>query len=37
MEKGDSVYFDAAVPHTGRSLDKKKAKLLAVLLNYKRL
>ena len=37
MEKGDSVYFDAAVPHTGKSLGKKKAKLLAVLFNYKRL
>jgi transcriptional regulator with XRE-family HTH domain len=37
MEKGDSVYFDAAVPHTGRSLGKKKAKLLAVMYNYRRL
>jgi len=37
MEEGDSVYFDAAVPHTGKSLGKKKAKLLAVLFNYKRL
>jgi transcriptional regulator with XRE-family HTH domain len=37
MEAGDSVYFDAAVPHTGKSLGKKKAKLLAVLFNYKRL
>ena len=37
MEKGDSVYFDAALPHTGKSLGKKKAKLLAVLFNYKRL
>jgi transcriptional regulator with XRE-family HTH domain len=37
MEKGDSVYFDANVPHTGRSLGKKKAKLLAVMYNYRRL
>jgi transcriptional regulator with XRE-family HTH domain len=37
MEKGDSVYFDAGVPHTGRSLGKKKAKLLAVMYNYRRL
>jgi transcriptional regulator with XRE-family HTH domain len=37
MEKGDSVYFDAALPHTGKSLGKRKAKLLAVLFNYKRL
>jgi transcriptional regulator with XRE-family HTH domain len=36
MEKGDCVYFDAAVPHTGRSLGKKKAKLLAVMYNYRR-
>ena len=37
MEKGDSVYFDANVPHTGRSLGKRKAKLLAVMYNYRRL
>lgn len=37
MEEGDSVYFDAAVPHTGRSVGKKKAKLLAIMYNYKRL
>lgn len=36
MEKGDCVYFDATVPHTGRSLGKKKAKLLAIMYNYKR-
>jgi transcriptional regulator with XRE-family HTH domain len=36
MEEGDSVYFDASVPHTGRSLGRKKAKLLAVMFNYKR-
>jgi transcriptional regulator with XRE-family HTH domain len=37
MEEGDCVYFDSAVPHTGRSLGKKKAKLLAVMYSYKRL
>ena len=37
MEKGDSVYFDAAAPHSGRSLGKKKAKILLVMFNYKRL
>lgn len=37
MEEGDSVYFDSAVPHTGRSLGKKRAKLLAVMFSYKRL
>jgi transcriptional regulator with XRE-family HTH domain len=37
MEQGDSVYFDSGVPHYGRSLGKKKARLLAVMFNYKRL
>ena len=37
MEKGDSVYFDAAAPHSGRSLGKKRAKILLVMFNYKRL
>ncbi len=37
MEEGDCVYFDAAVPHTGKSLGQKKTKLLAVIFNYKRL
>ena len=36
MEPGDSVYFDSAVPHTGRSIGKKKAKVLGVMYNYKR-
>jgi transcriptional regulator with XRE-family HTH domain len=37
MEEGDCVYFDASVPHSGRSLGDKRAKLLAVMFNYKRL
>ncbi|VBB44473.1 Transcriptional regulator (Cro/CI family protein) [uncultured Desulfatiglans sp.] len=37
MEEGDCVYFDAGVPHYGRSVGEKKAKLLAVMFNYKRL
>jgi transcriptional regulator with XRE-family HTH domain len=37
MRKGDSVYFDATVPHTGISLGKRKARLLAVMYNYRRL
>jgi transcriptional regulator with XRE-family HTH domain len=37
MERGDCVYFDAAVPHTGKSLGKRKARLLAVMYNYRRL
>lgn len=37
MEKGDSIYYDANVPHTGKSIGKKRARLLAVNYNYKRL
>jgi len=37
MEEGDSVYFDSAFPHTGRSIGKKKAKLLAMVYSYKRI
>lgn len=37
MEEGDSVYFDASVPHTGKGMDGKPAKLLLVMFNYKRL
>ena len=37
LEQGDSVYFDSAVPHTGRSLGDTPAKVLAVLYSYKRL
>jgi len=37
MEEGDSVYFDSGVPHTARSLGKKKAKILAIMYSYKRL
>ena len=36
MEQGDSVYFDSGIPHSGRSVGKKKARLLAVMFNYKR-
>ena len=37
MEEGDSVYFDASVPHSGKSLGTKRAKLLAIMFSYKRL
>jgi transcriptional regulator with XRE-family HTH domain len=37
MEKGDSVYFDAAVPHTGRAVGGKQTQVLVVMFNYKRL
>ena len=36
MEEGDCVYYDANVPHSGRSIGKKQAKLLAILYHYKR-
>ncbi|WP_300457292.1 cupin domain-containing protein [Desulfobacula sp.] len=36
MEEGDSVYFDAGVPHTGKAIGGKKTLLLAVIYNYKR-
>jgi transcriptional regulator with XRE-family HTH domain len=36
LRKGDSVYFDAIIPHSGRSLGKKLSKLLAVTYSYKR-
>lgn len=37
MEEGDCVYFEASVPHAGRSVGKNRARLLAVMFNYKRL
>ena len=37
MEEGDSVYFDSGVPHSARSMGKKKAKALAIMYSYKRL
>ena len=37
MEEGDSVYFDSGVPHSARSLGREKAKVLAIMYNYKRL
>jgi len=36
LNEGDSIYFDSIVPHNGRSLGKKKAKILAVIYSYKR-
>lgn len=37
LEVGDSAYFDSGVPHSARSLGGKKAKVLAIMYNYKRL
>jgi transcriptional regulator with XRE-family HTH domain len=36
LNAGDSIYFDSIVPHCGRSLGKRKAKILAVIYSYKR-
>jgi mannose-6-phosphate isomerase-like protein (cupin superfamily) len=36
VEAGDSIYFDSIVPHTGRSIGKTKAKVLAISYSYKR-
>lgn len=36
LEKGDNVYFDSCVPHSGKSLGDKKARLLVVIYFYKR-
>ena len=37
LEAGDSVYFDADIPHSGRSIGDKNAKLLIVIYSYKRI
>lgn len=36
LHEGDSLYFDSIIPHSGRSLGKKKARILAVTYSYKR-
>ncbi|MCP4022482.1 MAG: helix-turn-helix transcriptional regulator [Desulfobacteraceae bacterium] len=36
MEKGDNVYFDSCVPHSGKSIGDKKAAILTVIYFYKR-
>jgi transcriptional regulator with XRE-family HTH domain len=37
LEQGDSIYFDAHLPHSGRSLGEKNAKMLIVVYSYKRM
>lgn len=37
LEQGDSIYFDSATPHIGRSLGKKLARILVVMYSYKRI
>jgi transcriptional regulator with XRE-family HTH domain len=36
LRRGDSIYFDSRIPHSGRSLGDKKAKILTVIYSYKR-
>ena len=36
LEQGDNVYFDSCIPHSGKSLGDKKARLLVVIYFYKR-
>ena len=36
LNEGDSIYFDSNIPHTGRSIGKQRAKILAVMYSYKR-
>jgi transcriptional regulator with XRE-family HTH domain len=36
LEEGDSIYFDSAVPHSGRSIGPEPAKVLAIMYYYKR-
>ncbi|HEX2967053.1 MAG TPA: XRE family transcriptional regulator [Syntrophorhabdaceae bacterium] len=36
LYEGDSIYFDSLVPHSGRSIGKQPAKILAIIYSYKR-
>ncbi len=36
LEKGDNAYFDAHIPHAGKSLGDHQARLLVVIYFYKR-
>ena len=35
LNAGDSIYFDSIIPHSGRSVGEKKAKIMAVMFSYK--
>jgi len=37
LNQGDSAYFDSHIPHNGRSIGDKKARVLIVFYLYKRL
>jgi mannose-6-phosphate isomerase-like protein (cupin superfamily) len=32
LRKGDSIYFNPRIPHNGRSVGKKRAKILTVIM-----
>jgi mannose-6-phosphate isomerase-like protein (cupin superfamily) len=34
LKRGDSVYYDSKIPHSGRSIGRKKAKILIVGMPY---
>ncbi|MCP4718243.1 MAG: helix-turn-helix domain-containing protein [Desulfobacteraceae bacterium] len=36
LNPGDNIYFDSIVPHVGKSLGDKKARLMVVIYFYKR-
>jgi len=36
MSEGDHVYFESRIPHAGRSIGEKRAKLLVTIYFYKR-
>jgi transcriptional regulator with XRE-family HTH domain len=36
MSEGDHTYFESRIPHTGRSVGDKRAKLMVVIYFYKR-
>jgi transcriptional regulator with XRE-family HTH domain len=36
LGEGDSIYFDSSVLHSGRSIGKQPAKILAVIYSYRR-
>jgi transcriptional regulator with XRE-family HTH domain len=36
LKQGDSIYYDARIAHSGRSLGKRKARILTVMYSYKK-
>ena len=36
LNAGDSIYFDSKNPHSGRSIGRKRAKILGIMYSYKR-